>query len=299
MMKPLYKLFALTLLIACTTPGASDNSKSDSNTESITIAQQEIISNIQATDSLSYIGFINKFENSDDFYTDIYFIEGFNYADYDKVRSLGDSIIFRNEELKRVRIPTEKVKQYFILDGLNKINIYNRNNELITTGELTGVEYVEDVIESRFVAVFKLENPGISDYQFCIGNIRENLSTLEYSVIDSDTLTSKLIKHIGVNNERVWRQTHYKLSEHGNVYSIISADTTAFIIETLGNKVNLLYKSESSEFIYDLSIVSKEINGKPILLTFCGLPETDITWTSLLIFNGVEYKVNQNNVKIE
>jgi hypothetical protein len=157
---------------------------------------------------------------------------------------------------------------------------------------------VEDEIENKFVAVFNVENPHIVDPDFCIGNLKGHLSKIEFTSYTDEALKIELADFLGINAEHVWRTNHYKLDNR--IISTVSADTTAYIIQTAENSHKTLYKSDYSETIYGLTVVTSSINGQPIFLTSCGMPDTDMTWSSVLIFNGEEYEVNSDSrIRIE
>jgi hypothetical protein len=284
-----YVLIALTVFSACSSPRTPSNLNSDKDT----VSQVTVTSSIttDSVDTLCYIDYILKFEDNNSFYTDLYFLTIPNHDDFEKIENMGDSVIYKDDETKRTRIPIEKAGQYFNLTGLNWINVFNKDNQIITTGKLSHIEYIEDMIESKFIAVFKVDNPSISDFQYCISGPMKNFTPKRYISITNPELTSTLIDYLDLKPDDYMIVNHYQLIEPGTTYSTVSADTTAYIIESSGDKINILYKSKSSETIMGLVIISKEINGRPILLTDCGLPDSDMTWTSLLIFNGTEYEI--------
>jgi hypothetical protein len=275
------------VLLGCSTPRSENSSASkiDPAKQIPSIAEPR-----DSTDSLSYVGYIEKFTDNNSFYTDLYFAENFNYDDYEKVKVLGDQVIYKDQEMTRTLIPLGKAKQYFNLSGLSTIKIYNLYNEPVSNGKLSHIEYVEDVIEGGFVAVFTVDDPSILNHKFCIGNSTADPPRLEYSSFDDKNLDKEVIAFLHVDSAYIWNVSHYKLAKAGSIYSTVSADTTAHIIETVNQTSKLLYKSKASETINALTIVSKEINGRPILLMDCALSETDMTWTSVLIFNGTTYE---------
>lgn len=284
-------LIILIFLTTCSTPRSNENQLAVGD-EADTTASALLPRN--PTDTLNYIGYIQKFEDNQSFYTDLYFVDGFNDDLYDDITKMGDKVIFKDEETKRTRIEIKKAGQYFNLTGLHTITIYNRNNLALTTGRLSHIEYVEDLIDNKFVAVFDVRNPDISDYLFCIGNMRGDLPTVKVSSYDDKKLDSDLITYLKLSTDHVWGITYYQLDDQ-TTYSTVSADTTAFIVETTGKPYQTLYKSKSSELISQLTIISKKINGRQILLTISGMPETDMGWSSVLIFNGTEYEISKDH----
>ncbi|MBX2897984.1 MAG: hypothetical protein KF763_21255 [Cyclobacteriaceae bacterium] len=286
-----YELLTLIVLIGCSKPKTNEVHSIDTDTTD-NIAADFLID--EKNDTLSYVGYIGKFEDNSSFYTDLYFVDNFDYDLYDEITKLGNQPIFKDEETQRTRIEIEKAGQYFNLTGLTAIDIYNKENVKLTTGRLSHIEYVEDMIESSFVAVFQVDDPDIFDFLFCVGNSTEDLTKIDFSSHKDEKLKSELIDLLKLNINHIWRIEHYKLSDQ-TIYSTLSADTTAYIIETINNGHKTLYKSKSSETINSLNVISKKINGRPILLTECAMPETDMMWNSVLIFNGTDYEPSKNH----
>ncbi|HEU5293058.1 MAG TPA: hypothetical protein VFU05_20575 [Cyclobacteriaceae bacterium] len=285
-----YGLLTLIVLTGCSKPGVNENQSSDlSNTDSTIVP---LLVNDQP-DTLSYIGYIQKFEDNNSFYTDLYFVDNFNYDLYNEITEMGDQVIFNNDEVRRTKMDIARVGQYFNLTGLKNIVIYDSKNQKLTTGQLSHIEYFEDVIERKFVAVFQVEDSTISDPLFCIGNSDDNLIEVNFSSYRDEKLKSELIDFLDLNPDNIWSIEHYKNDNH--IISATSADTTAYIIETLNNDHKVLYKSKSSEAIHGLMAISKMINGREILLAECGMPETDMMWTSVLVFNGSVYETRKDH----
>lgn len=285
--------YGLIILIALT--GCLKAKKDESLTTDVKV---DIIESDSLTrnsqDSLSFIGYIQKLEDNGLFYTDLYFVDNFNYDLYDEISKMGDEVVYSSKETKRTKIEIQKAGQYFNLTGLQEITIYNKDNLKLTTGRLSHIEYVEDLIENRFIAVFVVDDPSVHKPLFSIGNMKSDLETIDFSEYEDEKLTSELIDHLKINTNHISIIAHYKL-DNQVVYSTVSADTTAFIIETNGKTHRTLYKSKYSEIIDGMAMVSKIINGRQILLTESGMPETDMTWTSVLIFNGTEYETSKDH----
>lgn len=281
----------LFFLAACSKPGSNENQVAAGD-KADTTATASMTNN--PGDTIRYIGYIQKFEDNRSFYTDLHFVEGFNYDLFNDIARMSDKVIFKDQETTRIEIDVKKAGQFFNLTGFNTITIYNRDNQPLTTGRFSHIEYVEDQIESKFVAVFDVANPDISDHLFCIGNMRGELSPIKFSYHEDEKVNSDLINYLELNTENLWGITHYQLDDQPT-YSTVSADTTAYIVDTAGKTYQTVYKSKFSELISQLTIISKKINGRHVLLTISGMPETDMGWSSLLVFNGMEYEVRDDH----
>lgn len=289
-MKTQVAYFALLVLAGCSKPQTSDNPVS---TEDIGGRPEFSQSKPELRDSLSYVDYVEKFDDNNFFYTDLYFVDGFNYDRYDEITKTKGEVVFTDEETKRTRMEIEHVGQYFNLTGLRNIAIYNKENRKLTTGKLSHIEYVEDLIESKFVAVFQVENPDVAEPLFCIGNSDDELPLMDYMLIEDENLNRALSNYLRLKVDHS-NVMHYKTGGE-TLYSVVSTDTTAYIIETVEKSHRTLYQSKSSEVISRLAIISKEVNGLQILLTYSSVPETDFLFSSVLVFNGQEYEPSRHN----
>jgi hypothetical protein len=242
----------------------------------------------------SYIGFIYKFNETNTFYTDLYFAPGVELDVYEELSSVGN-VIYQDEEIKRTKLPLSNALPYFELAGLSRVTLYNRTGKKLTNGRFSHIEYYEDLIEGKFIAAFDVENTAIPGVDFCIGNFDEDLQPLTYSTFEDTRLQSEILDFTGAHNQQPWQVTHYLLNDK-SVYTALSVDTTSFIVTSKNNRHEILYKSKFSESIAGLTFLSKKVNDQYILLVNSGQPETDFTWQSLLVFNGREYEPSPRNV---
>lgn len=250
-------------------------------------------------DTLSYIGYVERFKGTDLFFTEIFYKSGaeVDFDNHDALMALGGTEVYKTDEVSRTRVEVNQVGNFFDLTGMNTITIYNRKNEKLTTGRLSHIEYVEDPIENKFVAVFQVDQSKLSGPWFCVGNSSQDLTPVQVAPFVDLELNKRLTAFLKLDQKRVLNVKHYKLeNESGRqVYSTISADTTAYIVDTTTEKYQLLYKSSFQEMIIDLDPVSRIINGRIMLLIFAGQPDTDNLWSSLLVFDGKGYRVVKGN----
>lgn len=274
------------LLMSCSKPAADYRGSDD------TVVTRGDGLEKGVNDTLSYVGHISKFDDDELFYTDLLFVEGFDYDRYQELTNSSGDVEFEGSDFKRVKMLIGEIGQYFDLTGLGRIDVYNKNGTKLTAGRLSHIEYVEDLIEGRFVAVFEVDDPDVSDPVFCVGNPKSKLSEIDIVDYDDEELELELISSLNLDVDRVWHHEHYKV---GNLaISTVSADTTAYVVEILNDLQLVLYKSDRSEVIDDMTIIPWYVNGRPIVLTSCSMPETDILWTSVLVFNGSEYDVRDS-----
>lgn len=276
----------LVILTCCNSPNSSISEKQEDSLATTIEPRSQT-----PTDSSTYIGFIQKFNESDEFYTDLYFKDPYDYRNYEEVAKVADSLIFNDDETSRSRIPPEYAEKFFDLSGIQTIEIFDSTGKKLTTGKFIRVELFDNMITGGFVATYKVDNPQIANPSYCIGNRRWDLDpTQTYAALSDDELNSTITKFLNLDNKQLWGMDHYSVSPSNEIYSVISSDTTAFVVETKNRNNVVLYASDYSEAVNTVVFIPIRINGKPVLLANCAAPETDSDWTNLLTYDGSEYK---------
>ena len=274
-----------------------DTTKQDNTTEDISVL---------SLDSLSYIGFVNKFYNQpNEIYIDAYFKEdSMAYDEYEQIAKLADSIIFQDDENKRAAMDLNTAAQYFDLKGLGAIQIFDQKNQYITSAKLAQVEYLDQNIESFFAATYRLPKP-LEDNKiyYCISEsggkvVMDNY----YKKVVRPVISDSLVAKYNVNQEYIYenkRAFHFENDKTKHLVSIINANEYALIFSDKIDS-NYIYKSTESETIVDVHIIPIDIHGLPIILTQSFMPESDVGWSSLLVFDGNRYNSRaRQKVKIE
>src|SRR5688500_12467894 len=105
-------------------------------------------------DSTFYLGYVDYFPDTREFYTALFHREGHEYPDEDLLESKLDSVIVFDDDWGRERLPMEEARKFLVLSGLDTLSIYNRKHELVCRCPLTRVEYLWDGLENYFIAVF-------------------------------------------------------------------------------------------------------------------------------------------------
>jgi hypothetical protein len=291
-------MFLLILTMGCTSGKKADRDMvaGPDNTPEATDAPGLSVNEAFASirDSSTYIGLVSDFEGTGELYTDLYFQKTFEFGLYDELRKKSDSLVYQDEEIKRWRVPMPLVFQYFDMRGLQKIGLFDSTNTYVGSATFRRAELFEDFIEGRFIAVFKADGKitGTPVYGISHGDLK--LEDSRYTPIKNDTLNAQVLAFLDINRERLWKVEHFSVNPPGKVHSLVSADTTSYLVEKTSGDLRYLYKSRYSEMIDDLVFVPVNINGRPAFLTRSSMPETDMTWSSLLVFNKTQYEVTDN-----
>lgn len=245
-------------------------------------------------DNSKFIGFVEKcyFDKGDDFYVELYFKD--DKIDEDECQhiiEMGDSIIYEDDENKRTRIPFEVAEKYFLLSGLEPLYIYNLEHKLITTCHIKRVEYLDQNISSGFIGVIETNKLSKKESYYCIGNEKAYSPSRYYRSYEDEDLTGKFLQLLDTTGNREFNFTHYKNSTSNFSISLLNTDSISYLLESIDTIQSVIYKSDESENIDKLIFLPIIINNRPVLLTGSHFPEGDDSWSSVLVFDGKRYKI--------
>lgn len=294
MVKYIYPLVLMPLVISCATQKNEDRGDVDSPSETSRVVpqQEQVASAVEIiSDSIGYFTRVGKFGDNNTFYVDLRFVGKPTEEELNQIRE-DNAVIYQDEETTRSEVRHENYR-FFKVAGINEIDIYSKDNIKLTRGKFLRVEYVEDLIEGRYVAVYAADDPTIKEYSFCGVNTKDELVPLRYSEFQDDSLKQLVLDAINLPAQDVFKVIHYELQEPYGTYAVVSSVQNAYIVVTINGESELVYKGER-ENILSLVIVSKKVNGRPILLAECGIPDSDMMWSTTLVFNGQSYKSEEN-----
>lgn len=258
-----------------------------------------------AADSTYYIGYVDYFPETREFYTALFHREGHEYPDEDLLESKLDSVIVYDDDWGRERLPLEEAQELLVLDGLDTLAIFNRAHESICHCPLTRVEYVWNGVESYFIAVFKANEdfPGQTEELYGISeNLPEKYLTL-FSALElkDETFDQFLLKKLDVSQAEVWDMRHYKITPPEAMYSVLSSwsadgnETHSYLTFFERNKAEVLNEEVDNFHYLNILPVPVYMNGKPLLLISAGYPSSDVLWDYLAAYDGSRYEAIEYN----
>lgn len=252
-----------------------------------------------AIDSSVYVGTINAFDSTREYYISIYSLPHRNDEDlFEVLADKADSVVFTDIETRRSRIPMEIAKKYFNLIGLEKISVYD-NGQHLTDARLVRVEEYSGPIESYFIAVYKPDTflPLNFNTSYCVSSGRNHSrSELPFAseAFSDTTFTRALSNTFQFDSVKYWSD-HVKVMPAGMIYSGITLPRAAFLIETAGDVSTIVKQINESYVFVEIIPVHIRVNGKFVLLLYMGVPDSDMVWTSLAVFSGTEYQLLEGN----
>ena len=296
------------LLILCTlisnscSSSLTSNSSSNVDSSFVNVNYEKSLCEFlnKAQGDSSYIGLIYNFYYNckDESYIGLYSSkENNDLEDFNKLVETGDSTIYEDDENKRIRIPIEIAKKNFILTGLEPLYIYDLNHKLVKIAHIKRIEYLDQAITSQFIAVFDSKGLSKNESYYCVGNKQLNNNIIQYRLYLDSYLTSKIVTHIKIDETKPYECKHYKTKSDSTTFSILNSDTLAYIIESSPNNISVLFKSSYNENIGKTIFLPTLVNKKPVILVECYLPDSDVFWETVFIYDGNRY-VNSDHQRI-
>jgi hypothetical protein len=244
--------------------------------------------NLRSNDSATYIGFIESFYPNDEPYIEVYFNkDNLTYEEYTSLSETGDSVIYKDDENERTRIPGAIATKNFDLSGLEPLYLFSKDHKFLSKAHIKRVEFLNQNISPSFIAVFDNEKSFKEKAQYAIGNLKSEVKPVVYEEFKDTVLANQIASKFNLANIEA---THFKSSGANEIYSVINSDAKAYLIEKLNGNLKIVYASPEEEYISDLIFITQAINQKPVLLAHCVMPEGDMQWTNLLLFDGKKYK---------
>lgn len=120
----------ITTLIFVLVQLSCNNSKTKDK-ENVNNTTSKHINLFDSIDNNTYVGFVNKyyFQKTDEFYIELYFKS--NSLSFKKISELADSVIYRDDENTRSRIPLNIASKEFDFRGIEELTLFDeKHNEL-------------------------------------------------------------------------------------------------------------------------------------------------------------------------
>lgn len=222
----------------------------------------------------------------------------------DSLRALSDSIIFEDDEIRRTFIPLDIAETFVDLTKSDTFQLFTMDHRPVGTGHLHHIEYYEDLIESQFVAILKINDQAKDENLYGICGAPYFLK--DFAVIETfDEATVNSVNVIaGDSLTTSWAKDDVILKPDGDIFGFRS-------FRNEGHEKSVLIKTEQEtgviskllEISNDYSILEIipmpfTILDEPVFLLFLGVPETDIRWYGVASITENGYEIGGTLVKI-
>lgn len=243
-----------------------------------------------------YIGFINTFTDSRELYTSLYY----RSSEPENLSDQVDSTIYNQDEIIRRRLPMKIARKFFAMDGLDTVIVFNKAHQPIGEAKLVRAEYYDEAVAAEYVAVFD-GKVNFREPAYCVTrhklNMSNNFSTEQFN---DDNLAKILLTKAGKDTTLQWVHKHCRVMPANVIYSNLSSETESIITEYANGNVTILADLKNDYHFDDLLPLPFSRNNKPLMLISASVPETDMFWSYLAMFEKGEYKaLSRGRVKLE
>lgn len=304
MMRILVALCLISLTLAC---AHKDAGKSLGKSSGRGNAQNEITTTMQEEldDSTFYVGYVDYFPETREFYTALHYRDGHEYPDEDLLESKLDSVIIWEEDWGRERLPMKEARRILMMAGLDTLLVFNSSHEQICRCPLSRVEYLWNGLESYFIAVFSSDGTFAAQTEQLYG-ISGHFPLRERVLFTSEEFhepryNEYVQKELNISKAVPWEMRHYRLTPQGFTYSIISAysmehnEARSYLAYNSNGKTEVLNEEIDNFQFLNILPVPISVNGRPLLLISAGYPSSDVIWDYLAGFDGSRYEAIQYN----
>lgn len=298
MMRNIMVASLIALTLACAQRDAGRNLTVP--VPSSTVRSRVMLQTPESYDSSLYIGYVDYFPDTREFYTTLFFQEGHEYPDEELLESKLDSVIVYEEDWGRERLPMEEARKFLVLSGLDTLYIFNREHRLVSTATFQRVEYLWNGLENYFIGVFKSDGKLVEQTEELYG-ISAGYSGLASAAFSAKEITDRqlnenMIKRLRINPALQCDMRHFKLTPREDTYSVISAyanhsnEGESLLTFIDKDEVKILNRETNNFHFLNILPLPIEMNEKPLLLISAGYPSSDVLWDYLAGYNGKSYE---------
>jgi hypothetical protein len=229
-----------------------------------------------------FVDIMQKFHNQDDFYIPLYYRESYSESLDQMLKAARQEVIYKDSETTRIKIDPEVASEILLLDELDRLLVYNSEQEIIDTVEMQYVEYYDEMIEAQYVASYTAPLQEEKYLVMSFGPYHETNLKKSAKVLKDSTIINTMIKRKGYNIDYLYS---FGVMHHENdTISYLSFfDKSKFLECTY-----LLKGCQAVDSIINTYVI-KDLTPVPLATNFAltyvassAVPETDNMWTSLV-----------------
>jgi hypothetical protein len=286
----LFFIFSFFTLLACTVKKVGTEQPKPNSRNPAQGSQA------MAFDSTVYIGPVNYFEDTKEFFTPLYYSEEVNADEaYGYLSKAVDSLLSSENGVNRKRLPYETAQWFFKMEGMSAVSLFNAESKKLGDADLVRIELHQNKGGEQFIAVYKPRAPlsFTTSAVYCASASETNLNTvrIKYEYDRNELVTKLIFDKFDVSENR--RIKHANLRIYNSVYSTLDLDSVCLLLEVHGNEIQVVHESKEDYCISKLLPTHFQINGKPVLITSMSVRNSDVMWTSLAVFTGRRYEFAQ------
>lgn len=240
-----------------------------------------------------------------EYYTPLFFNSDYDEDDTGSVERLSDSVVYQKGKIIRKRIPVRAAQTIFMMDDLDALHILDPRNGEIFTGSFLRVEYLDNVLEDKFIAVYaaKIQESDPAERYYCTSEPLTDryINDFSYRILNDNSLNQYIVHRLNRNQKVNWSITNIEVLPSRATYSIVNSSSESFVTELYNDHFNVVITMNQGHRIENIVPLPFEFNEHPLMfITTSRRGQTSLK-TSLAIFaDYLEYKfVNGNRLRIK
>lgn len=291
MMKGLFFLLIFFLLTAC-----SRDPSNDSGVQVIEEKGEAVEPYLLSENDKLHIDFVQYLEESDEYALTLHFKEETDVKFwYDSIEQKLDELLFTDSiEFWRYRIPDSLVQQYFMTDRLKQVKLYDENNAFCGVARFSGFEFINQNIEPKCVAVFKLSSKN-ENALYAVAGLKKVLPEIPPEELSSTTRLNEL--------KRQYLPFNYKDDnsmqsgfQDTRLYAVQGYEKDGFAVYAslfleANGKVSKVHHLEDSWLYWGIHPLAIAHEGNPLLL--CDIGKFETCWRRSMVLKYSKGKYSE------
>ncbi|MEL7147701.1 MAG: hypothetical protein AAFO69_15105 [Bacteroidota bacterium] len=246
-----------------------------------------------------YLNQVRYFKATNEFYVSLVFNQGVGFESLKVIEAQLDTVVFEDDAEKRTLVPMAVASKYFDLSLLDELTIFDSSLTQIQRSELKRVESLQGQLSDEYIAVFNSDQSQNSQNFFGIGGDVQLRSDIKAKYTKQPALIANIEQKLSLSPEDQRASSVVEINGTDTQLVLLSyfqfgKGASSYIIEAEKDHAEKLLET-TDEFVIDELLVTPIFhNGKPVLLLYLSVPETDITWNSPAVFEGDQYQIVNN-----
>jgi hypothetical protein len=244
-------------------------------------------------DQIAYFTFVDimeKIYNQDDFYIPLYYRDDYSEPLEQMLKAAQQEVIYEDSEMKRIKINPKVAREVLMVDDLDKLLVFDSEQEIMDTIEMENFEYYENSIEGQYIVSYVSKLPHEKHIVLSYSNYNEESIKKSSKVCKDSTIINAIVQKNGYNIDYFYS---FGVMQHeDDTISYLSFfDQSRFLECTYLLKGYQPIDSIINSFVItDLWPVPLATEYELMYVAKNAVPETDHIWTSLIGINLLEEK---------
>ncbi len=235
------------------------------------------------------------------FYVYLRYNEGFDWRSHEEIAPYLGPATGREFESTRRTLPLDVAKKYFKLPWQSELWLFdNATYTNLTALKFLGVEYLDEMISTSYVAVFEAEGFLVPESRadldyYCISSSSEAYLKANFAPakVAPQSFDGELKEKYSFSDKR--KLKIQSIEYQNSTLTLCSFlgenyDNNSVIMKSAGQDHSILLAILRDRYVmWEMILTPLFIESMPVIIMEMGVPETDQNWTEIAVFNGTNY----------